>query len=143
MSTRLVSPLRTGTAASMFVNLLMVATALYAVLWMGDFGLHHPEWTPLRLWLDPDNVESLYGLSEVMVGVLAVALTVISIIVELAANRYTPRITDIFLRDRVNITVLCGFVLSTVLVFWGSLSLGAGPRAPQKRWSWSWSCRSP
>jgi hypothetical protein len=110
----------------LMTSLTIIAVAFYTLLWFGDFGLHHPEQTPLRLWLDAGTVQAVYGLLEAMVGILAVALTVISILVELAATRYTPRITEIFLRDRVNITILCFFVLTTVLVFWVSLSLSAG-----------------
>lgn len=120
---------RAQTPMHLMVGLTLTAVAFYLVLWVGDFGLRHPEHSPWRLWVGSGNVEAVYGLLEAMVGILAVALTVISILVELAATRYTPRITEIFLRDRANITVLCFFVLTTVLVFWVSLSLSASSPA--------------
>jgi uncharacterized membrane protein len=53
---------------------------------------------------------------------------VVSIIVELASSRYTPRITEVFLRDRTNLAALSSFVIASVLVLWIDFALGAeGP----------------
>lgn len=72
------------------------------------------------------------GLGEVMAAVLGLALTVSSIIVQLAATRFTPHITVLFFRARTNVLVLGFFVVSTVFVVWVNFSLdGAdyvGPR---------------
>lgn len=72
------------------------------------------------------------GLGEVMAAVLGLALTVSSIIVQLAATRFTPHITVLFFRARTNVMVLGFFVVSTVFVVWVNFSLdGAdyvGPR---------------
>jgi uncharacterized membrane protein len=35
-----------------------------------------------------------------------IAITVVSIVVQLAANRYTSRVTDMFFRDRTNLAVM-------------------------------------
>lgn len=72
------------------------------------------------------------GLGEVMAAVLGLALTVSSIIVQLAATRFTPHITTLFFRARTNVLVLGFFVVSTVFVVWVNFSLDgadyAGPR---------------
>ena len=113
----------------------LVALSVYGVLWAADWrSLRHGP-LPWDLVVQPEAVGALHGMAEVTVGVLGVAITVVSIILELAATRYTPRITDLFLRDRTNIVVLSFFVLTTVLVVWLNLSLGSG--APPKIIVWS------
>jgi len=58
--------------------------------------------------------------AEVVAGVLAIAITVVAIVVELAANRYTHRITQLFVRERANQVVLAFFVLTTIVCLWVS-----------------------
>jgi len=58
--------------------------------------------------------------AEVVAGVLAIAITVVAIVVELAANRYTHRITQLFVREPANIIVLAFFVLTTIVCLWVS-----------------------
>ncbi|MCA9514466.1 MAG: hypothetical protein KC635_05950, partial [Myxococcales bacterium] len=57
------------------------------------------------------------------VGVMAIALTVVAILVQLAAYRYTARITDLFVRDPVNMIAVGFFVVTSVLVLWINMSL--------------------
>ena len=117
-----------GGPASLMLGLGLLAAAAYAVLWAFDLGT--TGWFPHRLWSSPGAGEALGNMAEVTVGVLGVALTVVSIIVELAANRYTPRITEEFITDRVNGLSLGGFVLAALLVVWIDLSLPADGAPP-------------
>lgn len=73
------------------------------------------------------------GVGEVIAAILGIVITVASIIVQLAANRYTARITDMFFRDRTNITVMSFFVVSAVFSLWVNFSIrtGDGPGAPE------------
>jgi hypothetical protein len=66
---------------------------------------------------------TLGGLGEVMAAVLGLALTVSSIIVQLAATRFTPHITSLFFRARTNLLVLGFFVTATVFVVWVNFSI--------------------
>jgi hypothetical protein len=66
---------------------------------------------------------TLGGLGEVMAAVLGLALTVSSIIVQLAATRFTPHITGLFFRARTNLGVLGYFVTSSVYVLWVNFSV--------------------
>ena len=45
---------------------------------------------------------TLGSAGEVVAAVLAIAITVVAIIVELASNRYTHRITELFVREPIN-----------------------------------------
>jgi hypothetical protein len=115
-------------AAVAFAALLSVCIVLYGILWLADFGLS-PEASPLALLKAPGAVATLTSLSEVTVGVLGIAITVVAIIVELAANRYTPRITELFLRDPINAAAMSFFVVTTVMMIWIDMSL-FGPVHP-------------
>jgi hypothetical protein len=108
--------------ATSFTALLLTCSIVYVTLWGIDFEwdiLQNPVW----LFTRPEAVDSLNNFGEVALGILGVAITVVAIIVELAANRYTPRITDLFVRDPINITVLGFFVVTSVLVIWVNMSL--------------------
>lgn len=108
----------------MFIGLSLVALAIFLVLWTIDRS------SPLLALAAVGNQATFGGLAEVTVGVLGVAITVVSIIVELAATRYTPRITEVFLTDRTNQLVLSYYVLVAVIVAWIELSLqGSGAEA--------------
>jgi hypothetical protein len=115
---------RQAGAPDLLVGLALVALATYAVIWFVDFGRTTGE-APWSLWTRPGAGAVFSGLAEVTVGVLGVAVTVVSIIVELAANRYTPRITEVFLRDGRNLLALSFFVLTSVIVLWVDLSVGS------------------
>lgn len=77
------------------------------------------------LYQDLDQARNtLGGLGEVMAAVLGLALTVSSIIVQLAATRFTPHITSLFFRARTNLMVLGFFVTCNVYVLWVNFSVG-------------------
>lgn len=58
------------------------------------------------------------GTGEVIAAILGIVITVASIIVQLAATRYTPRITEMFFRDRTNRIVIGVFVVSAIYSIW-------------------------
>ncbi len=63
------------------------------------------------------------GTGEVIAAILGIVITVASIIVQLAATRYTPRITDMFFRDRTNRAVIGFFVVSAVFSLWVNFAI--------------------
>lgn len=101
---------------------------IYMVLWLIDFAGRGGS-GPAKLLAADGVISTMVGFSEVTVAVLAIALTVVAIIVELAATRYTPRLTELFVRDPVNVATMSGFVIVSVLVLWINLSLH-GPHHP-------------
>jgi len=58
------------------------------------------------------------GTGEVIAAILGIVITVASIIVQLAATRYTPRITEMFFRDRTNRAVISVFIISAIFSLW-------------------------
>ncbi|MBW2258470.1 MAG: DUF2254 domain-containing protein, partial [Deltaproteobacteria bacterium] len=110
-------------AALAFTGLLATALGVYALFWAVDFLGAPTTQSPLDLFREPGAAASFSGLAEVTVGVLGIAITVVAIIVELAAHRYTPRITYLFVRDPVNILVMSFLVVTALLVLWVEMSL--------------------
>jgi len=60
----------------------------------------------------------LGSLPEVVVAILGIAITVVSIVLQLSATRYTPRVTEMFFRDRTNLLVLSFFVITSIHCVW-------------------------
>ncbi|MBN2801504.1 MAG: DUF2254 domain-containing protein [Deltaproteobacteria bacterium] len=77
------------------------------------------------------SIESgaLGNMPEVIIGVLGLSVTVVAIIVELASNRYTPKITELFMASIVNISILGFFVVTGVVCVWES-TISASDHVP-------------
>src|SRR5688572_19568518 len=69
---------------------------------------------------------TLGNAGEIVAAVLANALTVVSIIVELASNRYTHRVTELFVSEPINFFVMSLFVLTAVQSLWVTMSIDTG-----------------
>lgn len=118
------------------VTILGIASVIYlASFWLdvATAAVHHQGSEQLSISaliasiLDQDVDQArntLSGLGEVMAAVLGLALTVSSIIVQLAATRFTPHITGLFFRARTNLIVLGFFVTANVYVLWVNFSVG-------------------
>jgi hypothetical protein len=67
--------------------------------------------------------------SQIIIGLLGIVMTVVAIIVELAANRYTERVIDLFVKDKVNIIYFV-FISSTSLYLMIVLFLSRSNKIP-------------
>jgi hypothetical protein len=73
---------------------------------------------------DAETMQNALGsLAQVIAAVLAIAITVVSIVVQLAANRYTSRVADMFFRDPKNLAVMGFFVVACIEALWVSFSV--------------------
>lgn len=107
------------------------ATALFLLFWLIDYGIgraptRDPAAGPFALLfaLDPETLQNQLGtLAQVIVAVLGIAITVVSIVVQLAATRYTSRIADMFFRDRTNLAIMGFFVVACIDAVWVSLAV--------------------
>jgi hypothetical protein len=101
--------------------------SVYMGFWFVDFvlpsGQSSAQLSLLDLITQPGVVDILSSFGEITVGLVAITLTVVTIVVELASNRYTPRIAELFIRDRTNIIMMSSFVLSALFVIWIEMSL--------------------
>ncbi|MEZ0230094.1 MAG: DUF2254 family protein [Planctomycetota bacterium] len=109
-----------------FAIVYVIATAI-------DFFLIGKSAESARSFLDvltaPDAANSkdvLGTIGQVVPGILGIAITVVAIIVELASNRYSSKVTDLFIRDRINLAVTGLFVISSIYPLWVMASYGGG-----------------
>ena len=73
---------------------------------------------------DAETLQNALGnLAQVIAAVLGIAITVVSIVVQLAATRYTSRVADMFFHDRTNLFLLGFFVVACINAVWASLSV--------------------
>jgi hypothetical protein len=115
---------------TIFYPLLLLGSAA-SVLFFGffliDWSLSHSHEGPIKtlLHFDADTLENALGnLSQVLAAVLGIVITVVSIVVQLAATRYTPRLAEMFFRDKTNLGVLGFFVVACINAVWVSISVG-------------------
>jgi len=113
-----------------FGALVSASWIIYAALWFLEFGGRPSSVGLIELWSSPKAAQVLSGIGELTVALLAIVLTVVAILVELASSRFTARIAPLFIRDPVNALVLGGFVVTVVLVLWVDMSL-YGPDYPE------------
>jgi hypothetical protein len=120
--------------------LLGISCVLFAAFWLLDvafFGRRAPAAEHLSAWrllvdLDAETLQNALGsLAQVVVAVLGIAITVVSIVVQLAATRYTPRIAEMFFRDKKNLSIMGFFVVACINAVWISIVVTTGfvPRA--------------
>ena len=108
-------------------GLALAAVALLAVCVIGAVdALGSSRYHSLAALLTPDPVAaawtmSLLGTAE---GVaIAIVIVVVVLGVQLTADRYSPRIIDIFIRDRINGLVLALFLGSIIFTIWVSTAI--------------------
>jgi hypothetical protein len=63
-------------------------------------------------------IEAVNVSAEVVAAILGVSVTVVAIIVQLAATRYNHHITQIFIREPLNVAVQAVLVSTTLLCIW-------------------------
>ena len=118
-----------------FAALIVLSTVLLALaIWLeGSAVWRHPV-TWLATMDQTAALTVLIAAAQVIAGMLAILITVVAIVVQLAATRYTHRVTSLFVRDRANLAVMTLFVLTTALCLWLALVLtgkvGGAPVVP-------------
>lgn len=76
------------------------------------------------LQFDSESVSNSIGvLSSIIAAVLGIIITVVSIVVQLAATRYTPAITEMFFRTRSNRAVFSLYIIGCVMGFWTAFAV--------------------
>ena len=118
-----------GLAALIVVALLLLAVAIWLESPPGR-SVHPFEWLAS---LDSERAGGLLGVaSQLVAGVLAIVITVAAIVVELAANRYTSRITQLFVREPTNFLLMGLYVVTTLLCLWLSAVPELDAEAPSR-----------
>jgi hypothetical protein len=104
------------------------ALGIFWVLYASDYlviRVEGPATGPVGHYLrfDPSSItDAVSSLAGMMAAVLGIVITVVSIIVQLSADRYTG-VARMFLRDRVNLSVMGFYVITCVCGIWLSLGI--------------------
>jgi hypothetical protein len=77
-----------------------------------------PLFYPLYLVDAKAVLNSVGSLAEVINSLFGIIITVVAIIVNLSANRYTQKIIDIFIREKINIAILSLFSITSLYGIW-------------------------
>lgn len=112
------------------VTLASIAIAAFACLYLldhfftGGASTAAPAGSPRRyFFFDSEHVtDAVSSLGGMVAGVLGLVISVVSIVVQLSAERYTG-VTTMFFKDRTNISVLGFYIVACVCGVWVSLSL--------------------
>jgi hypothetical protein len=107
-----------------------VLTVLAQVLFWGLYAFDHASHDAARgssfaryLAFDPNNItDAVSALAGMNAAVFGIVITVVSIIVQLSADRYTG-VARMFLDDRVNLGVAAYYVVACVVGVWLSVTL--------------------
>ncbi|MEN9229185.1 MAG: DUF2254 family protein [Gloeomargarita sp. GMQP_bins_120] len=90
-------------------------------------------WGPGAHWLLPriQQWESLSGfvatLAEVLAGVLGFTISAVAIVVQLSAERFSPKVTELFLRERINWLTILFLILANLISVWTTLAFAFDP----------------
>jgi hypothetical protein len=115
----------------LFVRSLAIAFLGFALLFGTEFLLEwrragYPGWHQLS-WAGVNNaklVDILSPMARAYNNVLAMLIGTIGLAIPLTANMHTPKLIEIFLRDRVNRWVLSLFALGAAHVLWVDYIVG-------------------
>ncbi|MFH0900124.1 MAG: DUF2254 family protein, partial [Pseudomonadota bacterium] len=101
-----------------------IAIVAFGVLYGLDCYLARADARSTLFDFPPDRVADAVGsLSSVIAAVLGIVITVVSIVVQLAAAKYSQA-TEMFFRDRVNKVVMAFYVVSCICGVFLAFSLG-------------------
>jgi hypothetical protein len=117
---------------------ILLLTAVALILYLGFYSLDyfvsggpakggHPKGTmnvvSQYLHFDQDKItDAVSSLAGMVAAVFGIVITVVSIVVQLSADRYTG-VARMFLKDRLNLSVMAFYVIFTVYGVWLSVSV--------------------
>lgn len=84
---------------------------------------------PALLWMmsperiqDQETLHEFVGtLAQVLSGVLGFTISVVAIVVQLSASRFTPKVTELFLKEKVNFFIVLFLIIANLVSVWTSL----------------------
>lgn len=107
-----------------------VCLAVFVLSYLVDASSSADPAHVLRLIFHPNPAaaaQTLANAAGIAAAVLAIALTVVAIVVELASNRYTHRVTELFISEPLNFFVMGLFVVTALHATWVSMIFDQDP----------------
>src|SRR5512135_465155 len=115
----------------LFVRSLVIAFIAFALLFGSEFFFEwnragRPGWDAVS-WADVNNaklVDILSPMARAYNNVLAMLIATIGLAIPLTANMHTPKLIEMFLRDRINRYVLSFMAFGAAHVLWVDYLIG-------------------
>jgi len=73
-------------------------------------------------------------LAQVLAELLGFTISVVAIVVQLSASRFTPKVTELFLREKVNLLVILFLTTADIICVWTLLSFGFSEQPDSLIW---------
>ena len=111
--------------------ILLISFTLSVFLLFGildfDWGKQEISFLEATLTTNPESVtDALGSVVELLVAVLGLVITVVTIVVQLAAQRYTPKLVDLFVADKINQLIFILMVFAVMFSFMVSFAVKKG-----------------
>jgi Predicted membrane protein (DUF2254) len=119
----------TPLAATIAVTVVLLLFGRAADLWLNPDarGALVQDWLLVE---DPEVARDvILNVLQVVAGIFAIMITVVAIIVQLSATRYTSRVVDLFLADPINVLIFFVYVVPLIYGMWLSNVLEPGTDA--------------
>ncbi|MEO1270910.1 MAG: DUF2254 family protein, partial [Myxococcota bacterium] len=114
-------------SVSLFTGIVGSAVGLMVVLLALDLSVSELTVQGLVMGVRGGGLsEALGSLAEVLAAVLGLSLTVVAIVVQLASQRYSAKIVDLFMSDWTNVGVFSFMVVSCIYVVMLPAFAGSG-----------------
>lgn len=110
-----------GGMAAFFLGITLILYLIYA-FFVFDWSESAAGFLKTVLWTDPENVNDALGsFVELLAAILGLMITVVAIVLQLAAQRYGTRLIDLFLADKTNrfyfVFMVCSLLLAIIIVY--------------------------
>src|SRR3954466_14645739 len=118
----------------LFLRSFAIAFIAFVLLFGGEFFLEwraagYPGMSAMS-WSEAGNPSKLVDLLSPMAraynNILAMLIATVGLAIPLTANMHTPKLIDMFLRDRINQMMLIFFALGAAHVLWVAYLVGPG-----------------
>lgn len=100
-----------------FLILSVLSLSIFAVNKWIDHLLFNTEYDVFRFFFARqigNLTNTIGGMGEVVAAILGIEITAVAIVVQLAANKYSPKIMDLFIHNKINQFVFSLFVITAV-----------------------------
>ena len=101
--------------------IVVAVVALFLVMHTLDLARQQapPEYAKSILEADPATARyTLTAIAGTLATLVAITITLVLIVVQLTANRYTPKLIDLFIEAKVNLLLLAVFIFTIIYCFY-------------------------
>lgn len=110
------------------ISVVIIAGLIFFITYSWDYSTNKPVYEYFYNLFAGDPVTFLYSLTaaaQCLAATLGIMIALVLVIVQLTANRYTPKVVDIFITHWANIFIISIFIISIIYTLWIAHSITA------------------